>query len=787
MESSSTATRFRFRESENSNDSDSSSASIYSDNGDHDSNLHSMAGKGIKRLCAELLEIQALSDDDFHRNIFSNYSAFLGVFEEVKDMEKELMKLKTQVSTQKGLVKELIDGVYLKLLSEETMESIIEESEMDEPPPSNQLEVHIDDILEILDTLLSENRIDEAIAILETEEENFKRAEVELGDVPSDVLMLYKSLISERKAMLTLESTLVAENSRISAPELQKALNSKVFLYGVCISEVSRFVFSMISRAASSFMKLYGETSPFSSEFIQWVYEEIEVFAVSFARYVISVSEVSKRLSTAVESVQFALSYCFLLEFQRLVLRPCLIEHVRPCMEDVLLIHVDHFKKFIGIFTATDAWVLGRYLLSGILNESCSSMVIGERPEYCLLTSSGRKFVTVLQAITGDVTPLIALQLEDSILRGLMNLFSEYIAILGRAITSETNDSGIILAETVPQQVSILANLSTLENLFSSTILSVFGSNNPIDSRLMKNQSVGFHQQELESRVLFVQGASARPKAHFFQQFVCRMMSPEIGCKLTPQKCMDSEVDPGLVHDLVPSVAFQTTEIRGNIEENLNLERPDIRNQFVLDMHFLAEIIRFGDYFSTNPLVPATLMKSVFDSAGLDSTSFPEYKIKQLVCRDADDGWIMKAAIERLVKIEETESPSDDELVGIPVVEEPPENHSEHASETVNDDGTHFSEDSSLMLEENAATTGASEVSIGKGNANLNAELNHAGQSPYLLKDKGCPLNNGTACLTDVLGNMEDVESGNAAYDRFHFDQENFSPHLLFSETVNEE
>jgi len=165
-------------------------------------------------------------------------------------------------------------------------------------------------------------------------------------------------------------------------------------------------------------------------------------------------------------------------------------------------------------------------------------------------------FFLLVQAITGDVTPLIALQLEDSILRGLMNLFSEYIAILERAITSKTNDSGIILAETVPQQVSILANLSTLENLFSSSILSVFGSNNPIDSRLMKNQSVGFHQQELESRVLFVQDASARLKAHFFQQFVCRMMSPEIGCK-TPQKCMDSEVDPGLVHDLVPSVAFQ--------------------------------------------------------------------------------------------------------------------------------------------------------------------------------------------------------------------------------------
>ncbi|KAG5232234.1 exocyst complex component EXO84B [Salix suchowensis] len=354
MESSSTATRFQFRESENSNDSDSSN----SNNDDHDSNLHSMTGMVI-----------------------------IEVFEEVKDKVKELMKLKTQVSTQKGLVKELIDGVYLKLLSEKTMESFIEE-------------------------------IDEAIAILEMEEENFKRLMVELGDIPSDALMLYKSAISDMKAMLTLESTLVAENSRISAPELQKALvgicrlgeshlathgihdlqNSKLFLHGVYIRELSRFVFSMISQAARSFMKLYGETSPFASEFIQWVYEEIEVVVVSCARYVISVSEVSSRLSTTVESVQFALSYCSLLETQRLVLRPCLIEHVRPCIK-------------------SSASLL-------------QLIVIGERPEFCLLTSSGRNLVTVLQTITGDVTPLIALQLEDSILRGLMNLFSEYIAIL---------------------------------------------------------------------------------------------------------------------------------------------------------------------------------------------------------------------------------------------------------------------------------------------------------------------------------------------------------------------
>jgi hypothetical protein len=80
-------------------------------------------------------------------------------------------------------------------------------------------------------------------------------------------------------------------------------------------------------------------------------------FAVSFAKYVMKVSEVSSRLSTAVESVQFEMFFCSLLESQRLVLRPCLIEHIHPCLEEVLdQIHVDHFKK---VFCISQQLMLG--------------------------------------------------------------------------------------------------------------------------------------------------------------------------------------------------------------------------------------------------------------------------------------------------------------------------------------------------------------------------------------------------------------------------------------------
>lgn len=586
MESSS---RFRFRELENSTQSDSSSdVSSFSSDRDDESELRSMAGKGIKHLCPELLELKEASNEDFQRNIFSCYSAFVRIFEEVEGVNTELMKLKNHVSTQKRLVKELIDGVYLEILSEETIESITEESVCVDPPQSSELEAHINNVSETLDILLSENRIDEALDIIELEDENCLRVQFE-GNAPSDVLMVYNSAISERKAMLSLQLTVVAENPRIAAPELQNALvglcrlggshlatqllleyyhsriatgiinlqHSKSYIHGVYIRALAKFVFSMISQAARSFVMLYGETSPYASELIQWACEETKVFIACFNKYVKSISEISGGLSRVVEAVQFAMSVCSLLETRTLVLRPYLIKHIRPIMEEVLRIHIDHFKKVVGIFIATDSWVLGRYLVSGIVNERCSSMVVGQQPEYCLLTNSGRKFVTLLQAITEDVSPLVALQMEGSILSGLMNLFTEYIIVLERAITCETNvtekgGSRINLAESLPQQVSVLASLSTLEHFFFRIVkIKIFGSFTQINSELMKNHSVGDQQKELDSCILFIQEASFQLRAHFCQQFVHRMMLLETDSNFTPRTCIDGE------HDPMPSIAFQ--------------------------------------------------------------------------------------------------------------------------------------------------------------------------------------------------------------------------------------
>ncbi|KAE8692176.1 hypothetical protein F3Y22_tig00110858pilonHSYRG00202 [Hibiscus syriacus] len=189
---------------EDADDSETSSGmSSVSSDLDDENELQSMTGKGINHLCSELLELKAESDEDFHRNIFSNYSSFVRIFDEVKCMENELTQLKGHVLTQKKLVKDLIDGIHLKVLSEEITDSILQESEFAEPAPPSELAVLIDCISETLDILMFENKVDEAIAILQREDEKLQRMQFE-DDSPEDLLLLYNSAIYEKKAMLTL-------------------------------------------------------------------------------------------------------------------------------------------------------------------------------------------------------------------------------------------------------------------------------------------------------------------------------------------------------------------------------------------------------------------------------------------------------------------------------------------------------------------------------------------------------------------------------------------------------
>lgn len=113
--------------------------------------------------------------------------------------------------------------------------------------------------------------------------------------------------------------------------------------------------------------------------------------------------------------------------------------------------------------------------------------------------------------------------------------------------------SRINLAESLPQQVSILANLSTLEQFFSIIIEDIFGSVSHINFEPVRSHLVGVQLEELDSCILFIQEASSQLRDCFCQKFIHRMMLLETGSTNTTETCNDDE------HDLMPSVAFQVT------------------------------------------------------------------------------------------------------------------------------------------------------------------------------------------------------------------------------------
>lgn len=294
------------------------------------------------------------------------------ILKELEALQSELSGLENQASLQKRLIKDVSDEISSPVFSEETTDSMLEETPFVQP---SKLETHTEKVTEILDTLIFEHRLDDALALLQIESDFIEN--LQSTEYSSEQMISYNSTISEKRAMLSDQLTSVAKHPRISPAELHKALfglcqlggnhlatelllqyyqsrimsgiydlqSSKEILDVSYIHKASKFACSMISQAVRSYIGLNGETYPYDAEFSQWASREMKVFAVCFNKYIESISDISGRLSIAVDGLKVAMSYCSLLESQRIFLQPALIEYVRPCIQEVLELHIDHLSK----------------------------------------------------------------------------------------------------------------------------------------------------------------------------------------------------------------------------------------------------------------------------------------------------------------------------------------------------------------------------------------------------------------------------------------------------------
>ncbi|XP_047955514.1 exocyst complex component EXO84B-like [Salvia hispanica] len=698
--------RFRFRDHRQEMADDSSSeghttadsSSLHTDDDDQP-HLHSMTAKGVQHLCSELLEIKQESDHDFQKNIFSNYSAFLMIMKDIQVLQTELLGLKSQASLQKRLVQDFSDKIYSTLVSDDT--TMLRETL---PVEMTVLDVHAQNVSDILDSLVSERRLDDALALLEVESEYVQYLRPD--EYSSEQIMSYKSTISGKRSALADQLTLVARHPRVPAPELQKALlglcqlgenhlanelllqyyhsriasgvynlqpSKGLFPNVLYIQQVAKCVCSMISQAVRSYVSLNGETHPYSLELTRWAAEEMGLFAACFVRYIESISDISGRLSAAVDALRIGISYCSLLETQRILVKHSFLELVRPYIEGVMQLHIDHLSRVMSVVASTDTWVLDRYYVSGIMTGT-SSAIIDQHPECFYLTNSGRKFVTLFQSVAEEISPLIAFEMESSVLKGIMDLLTAYVVILESAITGDTDavekeGFKINLPETPTQGVIILANLSTLVQFSSSIIRNLFD---------------GVHQLEFEmdSYATLVQDIYSRLKSYFLDHFISNIFSPNAGHESSPEIPDDSCryldltpsvpylelyleikkleklecIDVGWLMSLFSEVMDATFEWISTkseiwtITENLLLNRTKFV-QFILDTQFLVEMARHGDYLSEKA-------KTISDNMIFHvETSF-------LSADSNDDEWpanMATAALQKLQQLLENEDAADEE------------------------------------------------------------------------------------------------------------------------------
>lgn len=153
--------------------------------------------------------------------------------------------------------------------------------------------------------------------------------------------------------------------------------------------------------------------------------------------------------------------------------------------------------------------------------------------------------------------------MEGAVLNGVSGLFSEYIGLLERAIfheikVTEKEDLCINLAVSLQQQVSVLANVSGIQQLFSNAVIGILEGTSSINTNQINSYTVGY-QQDLDNVFLLIQGASSRLRSQFFERFIHRVTSPQTTTKVYGEICRNVQDHPGLLNGRVPSAIFQVS------------------------------------------------------------------------------------------------------------------------------------------------------------------------------------------------------------------------------------
>ncbi|KAL2631592.1 hypothetical protein R1flu_016278 [Riccia fluitans] len=497
----------------------------------------SMSEKAIRQLCAELQDLKKASAEEMRKSVYANYTAFIRTSKEISDLEGELVSMRNLLSTQAALIHGLAEGTSLATVRA-AVESPEEDSYLRYDTPPSDLERHAQALPDILDVLLAERKVPQALAALDDGERliaEAQRVEENKGNLFTAPL---QAALSERRSRLAEQLAEAARQPSVRGSELRNAIAaleklgdgprahslllkshherlqhnirtlrpSGTSYGGAYTAALSQLVFSAIAQAARDSVGVFGDGSAYASELVLWARLETENFASLVERHVLSSSAAAGGLRSAAECVQIAIGHCALLEDQGLALSSLLTKLVRPSVEQALEANLKRIEESVTVLSAADDWVLTSFPATQPRTQGRASAPVGYNISL-RLSSSAHRFNSMVQDFLEDVSPLISMQLAGHALDGLAHIFDTYIELLMKALPvlaeddeeEKANVNKVQHAENINQQLVILGNAAALADELLPRAASKL-----IPSSAMKEEFRGSSRRLMERQTVVV-------------------------------------------------------------------------------------------------------------------------------------------------------------------------------------------------------------------------------------------------------------------------------------------
>ncbi|GAB4849966.1 Exocyst complex component exo84b [Ancistrocladus abbreviatus] len=555
----------------------------------------SLSEKEIKHLCSYLVDLKKASAEEMRRSVYANYTAFIRTSKEISDLEGELLSIGNLLSTQAALIHGLAEGVHLDSLSASGTEGSIENgmpSSEDREP--SEVEKWLVDFPDLLDVLLAERRVNEALVALDDGEHVISEAK-EMNTLSQGALMSLQSALSERKQRLADQLAEAASQPSARGSELRSAISSlkrlgdgprahtallnahlqryQYNMQSLCPScssygganttALSQLVFSAIGRAASDSLTIFGEEPAYMSELVIWATQQTEAFAQLVKRHALASSAAAGGLRAAAECVQIAIGHCSRLEARGLSLCPLLVKLFRPSVEQAVDANLKRIEESTAALAAADDWVLS---YPPTIAPQSGRLTLAYNYK---LTRSAHRFNSMVQDLFDDVGPLLSMQLGSKILEGVYQVFNSYINVLIKAlpnsIDEETNFEGngskiIRIAENEAQQIALLANAYLLaEDLVPRVAFKLSADDSR--RRTVDRQNRNPEQREWRRRLV---SSVDRLKNSFCQQHALDLIFTEEGdSHLTAAMYINIDGDVDEI-EWFPSLIFQELFLKLN-------------------------------------------------------------------------------------------------------------------------------------------------------------------------------------------------------------------------------